>query len=58
MTSEGLDQSIECTLSALAATADVIEWEWLVTFYLMDVFHVVYKVICAPSPISLVLPLN
>ena len=34
--------------------ADVIEWEWLVIFYLMDVFHVVYKVVCAPPPISLV----
>ena len=33
--------------------ADVIEWEWLVIFYLMDIFHVVYKVICAPPPIVL-----
>ena len=29
--------------------------EWLVIFYL---FHVVHKVICAPPPISLVLPLK
>ena len=35
--------------------ADVLEWEWLVIFYLMDVF---YKVICAPPLISLVLPLK
>ena len=27
----------------------------VVIFYLMDVFHVVYKVICAPPPMSLVL---
>ena len=32
--------------------------EWLVIFYLVDVFHVVYKVICTPPPISLVLPHN
>ena len=31
-------------------TADMIEWEWLGIFYLMDVFHVVYKVICASQP--------
>ena len=44
---------IKWTLPALAATAEVIEWKWLVIFYLMDVFHVVCKVICAPPPISL-----
>ena len=38
--------------------ADMIEWEWLGIFYLMDVFHVVSKVICAPPPILLVLYLN
>ena len=27
---------------------DVIKWEWLVIFYLMDVFHEVYTVICTP----------
>ena len=37
---------------------DVTEWEWLVIFYLIDVFHVFYKVICAPPPISLVLHLK
>ena len=31
--------------------ADVTEWEWLVISYLMDVFHVVYKVICVPPPV-------
>ena len=31
---------------------------WLGIFYLMDIFHVVYKVICAPPPILLVLHLN
>ena len=31
----------------------MIGWERLVIFYLMDVFHVAYTVICAPPPISL-----
>ena len=38
--------------------ADKIKWEWLVIFYLIDVFHVVYKIICAPLPILLVLHLK
>ena len=33
-------------------------WELLGIFYLMDVFHVLYKVICAPPPILLVLHLS
>ena len=48
---------IKCTLLALAATplqrTCMIEWAWLGIFYLMDVFHEVYKVICVPPPILL-----
>ena len=58
----GVFWSIKCTLPALyscnSPAVDVIEWEWLVIFYLVDVCHVVYKVICGPPPISLVLHLN
>ena len=45
-------RSIEYINCTLPATADVIEWEWLV------IFHVVYTVICVPSPISLCCPLK
>ena len=44
--------------SSSSCHTPVIEWEWLVIFYLIDIFHVVYKVICVPSPISLVLHLD
>ena len=39
--------------SCHTTAVDMIEWEWLVIFYPMDVFDVVYKVICPPPPISL-----
>ena len=32
--------------------------DWMIIFYFMDVFHVVYKVICAAPPISLVMHLK
>ena len=43
--------SIEYIKSSHTPAADVIEWQWLVIFYLMDVFNVVYKAICAPPPV-------
>ena len=34
--------------------ADMIEWVWLGILYLINVIHVVHKVICTPPLISLV----
>ena len=48
-------QSIEYIKCTFPATPLQWTWLWLVNFYL---FHVVYKVICAPQPISLVLLIN
>ena len=48
-----LKPQVKCTLPALAATPLQLN-ESKVIFYLMDVYHELYKVICAPPPISLV----
>ena len=37
---------------------DIIKGALLETFYLVDVFHMVYEAICAPPPILLGFPLN
>ena len=47
----------KCTLLSLAATA-LLQQTWKLLVIFMDVLRVVYKVICAPPPISLVLHLK
>ena len=46
--------NIHSGFSCHTPAADMIEGTWVGIFYLMDVFHVVYKVICAPPPTLLV----
>ena len=41
--------SFSCHIPA----ADMIKWAWLETLHLVDIFRVVYEVICAPPPMSL-----